>query len=389
MSPEAATVCPVESGDIVGGKYRVDRIIGVGGMGVVVAATHIELRTSVALKFLLPDRDPGLGPTERFFREARAVARLKSEHVARVFDVGRHRTAPYMMMELLDGKDLGAVLEQRTSLPVPTAVEYAIQICDGLTDAHGSGVVHRDLKPQNIFVTTRYDGKPLIKLLDFGIAKTFGNAAIGHPDLTHAAVVMGSPLYMPPEQVRSAREADIRSDLWALGVILYEAISGRRPFAGETVMEVFYNVLHEQPVPLRDAKPGVDPKLSAIVMKCLEKDPALRFQSAAHLASALERFRNADGAKKPNDETEELTVWTEPTNPRRQTVVMPGRPRRPARNGRRIVAACALALGLAVTAKMAPKVRHRAETIAAMPPPAMPIPTAAVSALPDAGPPIP
>ncbi len=291
MSDDARVRSPVKPGDIVGTKYRVDRVLGAGGMGVVLAATHTDLDQPVALKFILPEAISGKDSVERFMREARAVARLKSEHVARVFDVGRdERGHPYMVLELLEGLDLAKLTKQKGPFTVADSVEYVLQACEGLVEAHTAGIVHRDLKPQNLFVSRRLNGMPLVKVLDFGIAKAVGAAAVGQLALTDSQAVMGSPLYMAPEHMRSARAADVRSDIWSLGVILYELLGGQLPFDGETVTEVCIRVVNESPPSLLSLRPALDQKLVSIVMRCLEKDPAARWQNVAQLATALEPY---------------------------------------------------------------------------------------------------
>lgn len=282
---------PVRIGDVVAGKYRVERLVGAGGMGVVVAATHLELGQRVALKFILPDAMAGRDAVERFFREARAIARLNSEHITRVFDVSRaDEETPYMVLELLEGEDLAQLNRTKGPLAVADAIEYLLQACSGLVDAHTAGIIHRDLKPQNLFVTRRPNGSALVKLLDFGIAKAVGAAAVGQVTLTDSKAVIGSPLYMPPEQMRSARVADPRSDIWSVGVMLYEILGGKLPFDGETVTEICVRVVNETPTPLLQLRPGLDPKLVDIVMRCLEKNPERRWPNVAQLGAALEPF---------------------------------------------------------------------------------------------------
>jgi serine/threonine-protein kinase len=291
MSDPATAKSPVSIGDIVAGKYRVERVLGSGGMGVVVAATHLELDQPVALKFILPQALAGAGNVERFMREARAAVRLKSEHVARVYDVGRDgEDRPFMVLELLEGMDLAKLSKHKGSLPVADAVEYLLQACEALVEAHAAGIVQRDLKPQNLFVTRRLNGTPLVKVLDFGIAKAIGPLAAGQLSLTDSAAIIGSPLYMAPEQMRSARTAEVRSDIWALGVILFELLGGQLPFDGETVTEVCIRVVNEQPAELLSLRPALDPALVAIVMRCLAKDPEERFHNVSALAAALEPF---------------------------------------------------------------------------------------------------
>jgi serine/threonine-protein kinase len=282
---------PVTEGDVVDGKYRIERILGVGGMGVVVAATHVQLGQKVALKFLLPHVLAGEQSSARFLREARASVRLKSEHVARVFDVGTLPSGePYSVMEYLEGCDLSTHANANKPLRIPDAVEYVLQACEAIVEAHALGIVHRDLKPQNLFVTRRTNGATLVKVLDFGISKALGPLAPGEMSLTDSTIVLGSPLYMAPEQMRSARSADVRSDVWSLGVILYELLTGQVPFDGETMTELCLKVVNEPPPPPRQLRGELAEPLAKIVSKCLEKDPDLRFQNAAMLADALEPF---------------------------------------------------------------------------------------------------
>jgi serine/threonine-protein kinase len=284
---------PVSPGDVLADKYRVDRVLGVGGMGVVVAATHLQLGQHVALKFMLPQALALAAYVERFLREARAAVRLKSDHVARVLDVGTLASgSPYMVMEYLDGSDLGAVVEQQGPLPVVAAVDYVLQACDAVAEAHSLGIVHRDLKPKNLFLTGRNDGRPLVKVLDFGISKH--TADVPELSLTRTAEIIGSPNYMSPEQLRSTKAADARSDIWALGVILYELLTGRVPFLAESVTQLTAMVLTEPPPPVEQVRPDVPRALSLVITRCLEKDRSKRYASVAELAAALEPFAPSD-----------------------------------------------------------------------------------------------
>jgi serine/threonine protein kinase len=285
---------PIAIGDVLAGKYRVDRVLGVGGMGVVVAATHLQLDQRVALKFMLPEALAQTTLVERFAREARAAARLRSDNVARVLDVGTLESgSPYMVMEYLDGNDLATVIEQHGRMPIEMAVDCVLQACDAIAEAHSVGIVHRDLKPRNLFLTTRNDGSPLVKVLDFGISK---HAVPGDMSLTRSTEVIGSPNYMSPEQLKSAREVDARSDIWALGVILYELLTGQVPFVAESVAQLVALVLMDMPRPIESLRADVPAELKRAIARCLEKDPALRFASIAEFALALEPFA-APGAR--------------------------------------------------------------------------------------------
>ncbi len=283
---------PVAIGDVLAGKYRVDSVLGMGGMGVVVAATHVQLEQKVALKFLLPAALQSKEAVERFLREARAAVRLKSEHVAKVSDVGTlDGGAPYMVMEFLKGADLGRIV-QETPLAIDESVSFILQACEAIAEAHSLGIVHRDIKPQNLFVTRRVDGRPLIKVLDFGISKTIDTQT--GLSLTRTSSIMGSPLYMSPEQMRSSKTVDSRTDIWALGVVLYELMTGRVPWEAEAVPELCLKVVQDEPDPPKSLKPEIPEGLQAVILKCLRKKPDDRFSNVAELAAALEPYSQPD-----------------------------------------------------------------------------------------------
>jgi len=281
---------PVAVGQVVAQKYRVDRFIGQGGMGVVVAGFHLELDHPVAIKFLVAETGLETEGAERFRREARAAAKIHSEHVVRVFDVGLlDQRVPYMVMELLHGNDLEQELERRPSLPIVEAVGYVLQAIDAVAEAHSAGIVHRDLKPTNLFLAQRADGSRIVKVLDFGISKSLGSGRSREVALTRTAAFVGSPLYMSPEQMRSARDVDARADVWALGAILYVMLTGQLPHPGNSLPEVCLAVMNNVPRPLQDFIPA-PPGLDAILMKCLAKEPSHRYATVAELAEQLLPF---------------------------------------------------------------------------------------------------
>jgi eukaryotic-like serine/threonine-protein kinase len=292
LSGASEVAAGVKVGDVLAGKYLVDKVLGVGGMGVVVAAHHIHLDEKVAIKFLLPDAMTNPEAVARFAREARAAVKIKSEHVARVIDVGRLETgAPYMVMEYLEGGDLSAWVQQKGALPVDQAVEFVLQACDAIADAHCLGIVHRDLKPANLFCIQRNDGFFSIKVLDFGISKMTGLAGSGpNMGMTKTTAVMGSPYYMSPEQVQSAKNVDARSDIWSLGIILYELLGGQVPFAGETMAELVLKIMSVPAPSVRALRPDVPEALEDVLVRCLQKARADRYQNIAELAVALAPF---------------------------------------------------------------------------------------------------
>jgi eukaryotic-like serine/threonine-protein kinase len=279
----------LEPGHVVAGKYEVERVIGQGGMGVVVSAVHVQLRERVAIKLLSKEATAHTESVSRFMREARAAARIKSEHVAKVSDVGTLPDAtPYIVMEYLEGFDLADTLAQRGPLPPDEAIELVLQACEALAEAHSLGIVHRDLKPANLFMTHRADGTPCIKVLDFGISKvTHPGTSQAEAALTHTTTIMGSPLYMSPEQIRATRGVDLRTDIWSLGVILYELLTGEAPFLGQTLPDISVKIAVEPPPPLRSKRPELSALLEAVVLKCLEKDRDNRFRTLGELALAL------------------------------------------------------------------------------------------------------
>ena len=297
MENSPQQVAGVSEGQVLAGKYRVEHFIAVGGMGAVVAAHHLQLDTRVAIKFLLPSMLANDEAVARFSQEARAAVKITNEHVARVFDVGTLESgAPYMVMEFLHGSDLGTWLQQYGPLEVDLAVGFVLQACEAISEAHTLGIVHRDLKPSNLFCIERSDGRQIIKVLDFGISKITTVAAV-QPNitLTLASGTMGSPLYMSPEQMEASHTVDPRADIWALGIILYELLTGRMPFSGDTLPEISVKIASRPPPPLRDTHISVPEGLQAVIFRCLEKDREKRFANVAELALALLPFAPESG----------------------------------------------------------------------------------------------
>ncbi len=288
---------PVRAGDVLAKKYRVERVLGMGGMGIVVAATHLELGQEVALKFLLPTSMDSEEMVSRFINEGRAVVRLKSEHVAKVLDVGRlDDGAPYIVMELLQGQDLGAVMKERQVLAVEDAASFVLQACEAVAEAHAAKIIHRDLKPQNLFLTLGLGGTPLVKVLDFGVSKSLTPTTGGDGSpmtLTRTQSMLGSPLYMSPEQMRSSKRVDERSDIWSFGVILFELLTGRVPFEAENVPELVFKIAEEEVPSPKQFRADLPDALCATVLRCLQKDVDKRFSSLAELAVELEPYASA------------------------------------------------------------------------------------------------
>jgi serine/threonine-protein kinase len=286
--PEPDSALGVEIGAMIAGKYRVERVIGKGGMGVVVAASQPELARTVAIKLIRSDSGEDQSAMARLLREAKAAASIQSEHVARVLDVGTLDSGvPFIVMEYLEGSDLQTLLERDGALRPADAVDYLLQACEAIAEAHRNGIVHRDLKPANLFIARLAGGRPCVKVVDFGISKTIGRET-GEP-LTKPASVVGSLYHMAPEQMRGG-PVDARTDVWALGLLLYEMLSGRRPFGNQAWPAVAAQVLSDQrpllPLPIE----GVSDDLSAVIQKCLSRAPEQRYGTVAELAVALSRF---------------------------------------------------------------------------------------------------
>jgi len=331
---------PLQIGQVLAGKYRIEEQIGRGGMGIVLSATHLQLEHRVAIKVMRRDLIEDDKALDRLLAEARAAAKIRSEHVARVLDVGTLENGfPFIVMEYLEGEDLADLLDRQGALDVVQAVQFLLQSCEALAEVHVAEMIHRDLKPGNLFIAKLPDGSASLKIVDFGISKHIGGSARGRATTT-SSQVLGSPYYMPPEQMR-AEPVDERSDIWSLGAILFEMLSGRPPFLGETLPEVYAAVLGKPAPSLETLRPSIPVGLDDIVQRCLDKDPAQRFCDVADLAEALAPFGGAASAQSVEKITRILTnpdlVRARTSNvPRPSSVpraASPSRPPAPAPSG--------------------------------------------------------
>ncbi|MBC8069180.1 MAG: serine/threonine protein kinase, partial [Deltaproteobacteria bacterium] len=302
----------VGAGSVLADRYRLIRRIGGGGMGSVWESEHLVLGSRVAIKLISAALVDDERARSRFLREAQAAAALRSPHVVQIFDHGVHENTPYIAMELLDGEPLSTRLAARGRLPVDEVLALMHQVARATTKAHEAGVVHRDLKPDNIYLSPGEHGD-VAKVLDFGIAKRAVELALG--DTTGSGALLGTPFYMSPEQLIDAGLADARSDLWSLAVITYECLLGQRPFAGESVAELAVAVLAE-PVPIPSQHGAVPTGFDAWFARATQREPDARFQSAAEFIDALALCLRDEGA------AELTTPSRSPTATRRPALVI-------------------------------------------------------------------
>ena len=273
----------VRPGDHIANKFRVERILGAGSMGVVVSAIHLQLEWLVAIKIIRPEILSNREVVSRFLQEGRTAARLHGKHVARILDLGLSEAGlPFIVMEHLRGQELASLVAARGPIPVAEAAGYVLQVCDALAEAHGLGIIHRDLKPANLFLSYTPDSKNVVKVLDFGIAK----AATAECVRTQTAVVMGSPAYMSPEQLRSAKDVDERTDIWSLGVILWELVTGKPPFTGNSFTDLCLRIAVD-PLPSLPPIAGMVRGFEKVLRRTLEKDRNHRYATVGELAAAL------------------------------------------------------------------------------------------------------
>ena len=318
-----------KTGDLLLGKYLLEKRLGEGGMGVVYTARHELLDQRVAVKLIRPSYAVQADAVRRFINEARAAARIESAHVARVLDVGMLDDGlPYMVLEYLDGVDLAEALAQRGPLPVADVADYMLQAIEAIAHAHALGIIHRDLKPSNIFLARRSDGTSLVKVLDFGISKIMGEASGSAGSITETNTVLGSPCYMSPEQLRDAKSVDQRADLWALGVVAYELLTGQLPFHGDTVVKLFLAIQESEPERVRKWRPDVSEELEAIILRCLRRAPDERFASVTELGSALAPFGSgiAVSAYESSKRILPIAAVTSPSSPGMSVDVASGKP---------------------------------------------------------------
>ena len=278
------------AGQLFGGKYRVEERLADGGMAIVLRATHVELSCPVAIKLIRPEHAQNDEFVLRLLAEARVVASLHSKHVNRVLDVGRTESgAPFLVLEYLSGLNLASHLKKGGPFPVTAAVDCVLQACEALAEAHALGIVHRDLKPENLLLSEEADGSLVLKVLDFGICRAPA-AQSGVRVISQIGTVIGTPAYMAPEQVHASSTLDARTDIWALGVVLFELLTGERPFRGDTTSSVLAQMVTGQALPIEQLTPDIPPGVVDVIARCLVTDPEQRFQSVVEVAEALVRF---------------------------------------------------------------------------------------------------
>jgi serine/threonine-protein kinase len=281
MSLDESSRLSIMPGEVLAGTYRIERVLGEGGMGVVLLGRHIRLDKQVAIKLLRPEAVRALG-VQRFIQEARIAAKLKGEHVARVFDVDEIGGTPYLVMEYLEGSTLAAELDREGPFPIERAVDCVLQAAEALAEAHALGIVHRDVKLENLFLARLPDGRERVKLLDFGVSKI-----LGADSLTRTAALVGSPVYMAPEQLESSKDVDARADIWSLGVVLFELLTNAQPFQGDSLPQLCVAIREHEAPALSELRPDAPAQLDLAVRRCLAKNRDQRYSTIGELAADL------------------------------------------------------------------------------------------------------
>jgi serine/threonine protein kinase len=291
----------IKTGNVLNGRYLIEEQLGSGGMGSVYAARHVKLGTRLAIKVLLPELLSDADAVARFAREARAAAKIADENVVRILDVGELDSGvPYMVMEFLEGQDVAVYLKENGRLSIEQAIDVMLQSCAALAAAHAMHIIHRDIKPSNLFFVPRTAGRPLVKMLDFGVSKIVSTGNQMASQVTKAGSILGSPGYIPPEQWFSSNNADKRSDIWSLGILFYELLTGRVPFEAPSLPVLSTKIAYEPAIPPRQLRNEIPVDLEKVVLRCLEKSPDNRFQDVTAMALALSscqrRYQSQNGS---------------------------------------------------------------------------------------------
>jgi serine/threonine protein kinase len=345
----------IKTGNVLNGRYLIEEQLGSGGMGSVYAARHVKLGTRLAIKVLLPELLSDADAVGRFAREARAAAKIADENVVRILDVGQLDSGvPYMVMEFLEGQDVAVYLKEHGRLSVEQAIDVMLQSCAALAAAHAMHIIHRDIKPSNLFFVPRTAGRPLVKMLDFGVSKIVSTGNQMASQVTKAGSILGSPGYIPPEQWFSSNNADKRSDIWSLGILFYELLTGRVPFEAPSLPVLSTKIAYEPAIPPRQLRNEIPVDLENVVLRCLEKSPDNRFQDVTAMATALSlcqrRYQSLNGSA---DDQQMRAAF--PTIDRRRSSFP------------RSLRAAAAALGLLVIVGIG-SLLHKRSSVAAQPP---------------------